>query len=278
MKDTEIRDHWRQWAQTYGQQLRATTKSSTAKFLEIDALYRRLSGVVEGRPAQVLEVGCGNGANCIGLAQRLASARFHGVDYVDEMVEYARANAREAGVEDRTAFWTGDALDLGAVKGLVAGYDVVFTTRCLINLNTTELQCRAIRELAGRVKPGGTLVMIENSERSYGNQNLCRELIGLEPRTPATFNKFFEEDRILACVGDAGLTLVEIEDFSSLHDLVLYVLLPATNGGKIDYDHPLVEQAARLSAAYSQRSPGAFGAFGQNRMYICRREPSRASQ
>jgi hypothetical protein len=63
---------------------------------------------------------------------------------------------------------------------------------------------------------------------------------------------------------------VEIEDFISFHDLVLYVLTPLLCDGKVDHSHPLVEAAKKLNIEISQSHPSAFGAFGQNRLYHCK--------
>ena len=56
-----------------------------------------------------------------------------------------------------------------------------------------------------------------------------------------------------------------VDEFAALHDLVLYVLVPASNGGTVDYGHPVVEAATRLLLA----CPGAGGvtSAGQNRLF-----------
>jgi hypothetical protein len=54
---------------------------------------------------------------------------------------------------------------------------------------------------------------------------------------------------------------------------MLYVLVPATNGGEVDYDHPLVEAATKLSVAASSTRSGPFGSAGQNRLYLCKKLP-----
>ena len=48
----EIRAHWQSWAQSYGTELRATTRASSAKILEVAALERTLSRFANaaGRP------------------------------------------------------------------------------------------------------------------------------------------------------------------------------------------------------------------------------------
>ncbi|MTD95388.1 methyltransferase domain-containing protein [Hyphomicrobium sp. xq] len=272
MDSRDIRRHWTNWATTYGSALRATTKTWTAKALEIDALSRRLRSVVgDSGGGKILEMGCGNGINCVELAKFFPNLSFDGVDFVPEMVTAAIENARSADVEDRVRFFVGDAIGAGNLPELQPSYDVVFTDRCLINLDAIELQKQAISILASKVKPGGYLLMIENSLTSYAKQNRCREALGLAARKPADFNLFFDEDEILLHVTAAGLELVDVEDFSSLHDLMLYVLVPAINGGAVDYDHPLVQAATTLSRELAAEATGTFGSYGQNRLFVCRR-------
>jgi len=267
----EIKDHWRDQAVAFGGLLGATTKASTPKVLELDALIRRFRNLLGEDPAgTVLEVGCGNGVNCLELASTFPGLRFDGVDYVEEMVDAAKQRRSGSSDAERLRFLVGDALAVGALDGLAASYDIVFTDRCLINLPSTDLQKQAITSLASKVRPGGHLVMIENSRATYDIQNRYREHLGLPPRRPATFNLFFDEAEILPHLPTAGLELVDTEDFISLHDLVLYVLVPAINGGEVDYDHPLVEAATTLNRAVSATTPSAFGAYGQNRLYTCR--------
>jgi SAM-dependent methyltransferase len=272
MDSQEIKQHWTNWVTSYGTDLRATTKTWTAKALELDAMSRRLNSIL-GNPADssILEVGCGNGVNCVELARLFHQVRFDGVDFIPEMVTAAIQNAVAGNVQDRVRFFVGDAIGVAGVTGLQPVYDVVFTDRCLINLNTRELQKQAISALAAKVRPGGHLLMIENSMTSYGEQNRCRTALGLAPRTPADFNLFFDENDVRPHIASIGLELIDVEDFSSLHDMMLYVLLPAINGGAVDYEHPLVRAATTLSKHLSADGKATFGSFGQNRLFVCRK-------
>jgi hypothetical protein len=141
----------------------------------------------------------------------------------------------------------------------------------LINLDSDELQKQAISALAKVLPSGGYLIMIENSQQTYGKQNWARELVDLPPRKPAEFNHFIDEEAILPHLRTTDLELLNVEDFISLHDLVLYVLVPAINGGVVDYQHPLVQAATRLNIAVSSKFPGTLGDFGQNRLFLCRK-------
>ena len=270
MDSARIKAHWRNWANRYKENLRATTKASTLKLLEIDALSRTIGALhlAEHTAVKALEAGCGNGWNCVELARAFPTFRFTGFDYVEEMIDCARLNARTGEVEERVSFEVGNVLELDAARIPERGYDLVFTDRCLINLVSTEEQKQAIAVLAGRLTAGGVLLMIENSLTTYERQNDCREALGLPRRQPEAFNRFFDEDEIVPCL-EALFAVVRVEDFISLHDLMLYVLLPAANGGEIDYEHPLVHLAAKLSREMPTVS--SLGGFGQNRLYICDR-------
>jgi predicted O-methyltransferase YrrM len=263
----DIKQHWRQWANA-GVDLRATTKAATIKRLEVAALFRaiRRSGM-DNRPRKVLEGGCGNGQNCIALARELPNFTFDGFDYVDTMVQSAQRLAAASGFGERTRFVVGDLLDVAACD-LLPRYDIVFTDRAIINLNTEERQLQAISSLASRVSPGGLLLLLENFSETYDRQNDCRELLGLPRRTPAEFNRFLSGERVKAHVRDIGFDLIALDDFGSLHDLLLYVLLPAVNDGRIDYDNRLVAVTADLCERLGSVEGNLFGSFGQNRLYV----------
>jgi len=269
----ETREHWRKSATTHGRSLEATTKTWTAKALEIDALVRQFTSILGAQSAAgtVLEVGCGNGVNCLELAAMFPNLSIDGVDYIPEMVAAGEEKRSGAPGGDRVRFFVGDVLRLADVNDVRPQYDIVFTDRCLINLGSTHDQQLGIASLAEKVMPGGHLVMIENSTTTYDRQNRWRVALGLEPRTPAPYNLFFDESQILPHIASLGLEVIDIEDFMSLHDGLLYVLAPALNGGEVDYDHPMVQAATALSKAASSEARSPFGAVGQNRLYCCRR-------
>jgi predicted O-methyltransferase YrrM len=269
MELEHIKQHWRKWAEA-GVDLHATTKTATIKRLEIAALVRaiRRSGM-DDRPRKVLEGGCGNGQNCVALASALPQFTFDGFDYVDTMVQSARRLAKTSGHGDRTRFIIGDLLNVAACD-LVPPYDIVFTDRAVINLNTEERQLHAISSLASYVSAGGLLLLLENFNETYERQNDCRELLGLPRRTPAEFNRFLNGQRLEAHVRSIGFDLIAVDDFGSLHDLLLYVLLPAVNEGRIDYDNPVVAAAADLCERLGSVEGNLFGTFGQNRLYVFR--------
>jgi arsenite methyltransferase len=97
----------------------------------------------------VLDLGSGAGADALISARRVGpTGKAIGLDMTDEMLELARANAREAGVEN-VEFLKGYLEDLPLQDEAV---DVVISN-CVINLSGDKPQ--AIREAARVLRPGG---------------------------------------------------------------------------------------------------------------------------
>ena len=207
----------------------------------------------------------------VAVAKAFPELHIDGFDYVDAMAAGARELSGCAGVSDRTRIFTGNLLAIDDIAGLGRDYDVVLSDRVVINLNSEELQGRGLRALAEKTKPGGLLLILENFIEAFERQNDGREMVGLPRRRPAEFNLFICANHMEDWLKQIGLRLLDVDEFGSLHDLLLYVLLPATNGGKIDYDHPLVSLSAELSAKVHGRESNAFGAWGQNRLYAFRK-------
>lgn len=264
----KIRNHWKCMAGN-GRNLTATTKNSTIKRLEIQALADTLSEITEKYNSsirRVLEVGCGNGHNLVPLSHLFPDTNFHGIDYIAEMVENAVELARAE--QRRIDFYVGDILELDGHRELLKQYDVVFTDRCLINLPESAIQAKGFVQLADKVADNGFLIVIENFVESYGNQNIGRRMMGLEERFPDSYNTFIHEDDLTAWASRLGLELLDVNNFGSLHDLMLYVLLPALSEGRLDYSHPLMEIVAQFSIESSKTFKNQFGAFGQNKLFL----------
>ncbi len=97
----------------------------------------------------VLDLGSGAGADVLISARRVApNGRAIGLDMTDEMLDLARANAREAGVAN-VEFVKGYLEDMPLVD---ASVDVVISN-CVINLSGDKP--RTIAEAARVLRPGG---------------------------------------------------------------------------------------------------------------------------
>ena len=97
----------------------------------------------------VLDLGSGAGADVLISARRVGpTGKAIGLDMTDEMLELARANARDAGV-DNVEFVKGYIEEIPLADATV---DVVISN-CVINLSADKRQ--VLREAARVLRPGG---------------------------------------------------------------------------------------------------------------------------
>src|SRR5215212_10489340 len=97
----------------------------------------------------VLDLGSGGGIDVLLSARRVApGGRAYGLDMTDEMLELARRNQAEAGVEN-AEFLKGEIVDIPLPEGYV---DVVIIN-CVINISSEKQ--RVIGEAIRVLKPGG---------------------------------------------------------------------------------------------------------------------------
>jgi SAM-dependent methyltransferase len=273
MEIKDIEKHWKDWATQFGEDIRATEKSKTRKALEVDALVRaiKVAGFQSSQNFKVLEAGSGTGHNCIAVAETFPSAVIHGFDFIPEMVANAESLKKTLGLNNIT-YSCQDLLKIDQSPLAKERFDIVFTNRCLINLNSHELQQTAVNHLCKLVSENGIMILAENPQKKFDRQNYLRSMLNLPARVPPDFNLLINEDNFIKTVTDNGLELVYKDDFSSLHDILLYVLIPSINGGIIDYDHPILEASTKLGLKAFQEERNAFADFGQNRMfYFARR-------
>ncbi len=269
----EIKNHWENWASEFGTDLRATTKTPTIKQIEVDVLYRTIKGLFsEDAPLRLLDIGCGNGYNCFALTTFFPNYTYVGVDYSPTMIDNAKKIKQEGGTKyDKVSFAVGDVLNLVQNTEVGDNYDVAYSDRCIINLNTLEMQTKSFDEIMSKVKTGGYYLMLENSVQTHSRQNDLREAVNLPRRQVMEFNLFIDEPAFLAHT-EKTAELVSIRDFGTLHDLVLYVLIPMINGGEVDYNHQWTRTVTDFLVSLPEEYSNQFGSFGQNRLWIFKKK------
>ncbi len=152
-------------------------------FADWNASVQRQAGVLDallreqlGEGAQtVLDCACGIGTQAIGLALR--GYRVHATDLSAEAVERARQEARHMG-----AHLTFDVADFRELDAVVPGtFDAVIAfDNAIAHLQTLDELTHALRSMAAKVAPGGTLMV---SLRDYD------QIVQEKPRaTPPVVN------------------------------------------------------------------------------------------
>lgn len=107
-------------------------------------------------PRSALEIGCGQGADAIWLAQRGWTVL--AVDLAEAILDVAEARGREAGVADRVE-WRRHDLAGGVPEG---AFDLVLSsyTQSPVALDRIAV----LRQAADRVAPGGVLLVVGHAE------------------------------------------------------------------------------------------------------------------
>lgn len=134
-----------------------------------DAWANLLGSWLPTAPVDVLDVGCGTGS-----LSRLAAEAGHrvtGVDLAPRMVEHARAKLTAAGLEGR--FLVGDA---AAPPTGDQRFDVLLSRHLVWTLPDPHT---ALTEWVSRIRPGGTLVLVEGRWREAG-QSVTPYVAGAE--------------------------------------------------------------------------------------------------
>jgi SAM-dependent methyltransferase len=210
----QIRQYWDQRAAC------DSTAQSTTQDVYLREIEARVLGelIAKLRPARVLDVGCGDARTTIRLASAFSQTRFMGGDYSPSMLKNSEANIAAAGLANLrvTQFDATDVIPEG-------NFDLLYTTRCLINLPEWELQRRAIKNIAGALRLGGVYAMIENFIEGHNNFNRVRETFGLPPIAVRNHNLFFERQRLLEFLEDA-FEVVEETNISSAYYLASRVI------------------------------------------------------
>jgi len=156
----------------------------------------------------VLDLGSGAGADVLISARRVApSGRAIGLDMTDEMLELARANAREAGV-DNVEFVKGYIEEIPLADESV---DVVISN-CVINLAADKR--KVLRETARVLKSGGRFAVsdvIADPDMDEATRADMREWTGCIAGA-------LTRDEFERALTEAGLEDIEINETHRVHE------------------------------------------------------------
>ena len=156
----------------------------------------------------VLDLGSGAGADVLISARRVGSSgRAIGLDMTDEMLELARANAAEAGV-DNVEFRKGYIEDIPLAD---ASVDVVISN-CVINLSADKAQ--VLREVARVLRAGGRVAVsdvIADADMDEATRADMRQWTGCiaGALTAEEYTRY---------LGAAGLAEIEIHPTHRVHE------------------------------------------------------------
>jgi arsenite methyltransferase len=169
----------------------------------------------------VLDLGSGGGADVLISARRVGpSGQAIGVDMTDEMLELARANARQAGT-DNVEFLKGHIEDLPLAD---ASVDVVISN-CVINLAADKY--RVLAEAARVLRPGGRLAIsdvVADPDMNEATRADMRQWTGC---VAGALTRAEYEEKLRA----AGFVGVEVQETHRVHEHACSAIVRAGKPG-----------------------------------------------
>lgn len=213
MNFDEIKRYWENRASS-DSSAQSTTQDFYLREIEFNALSERINKYL---PNSVADIGCGDGRTTIRLASKYPAIYFYGLDYSLAMIENAKMvlssfNALNIEFAQRDI-----------CNELKASVDFIYTTRCLINLPSWDLQKEAIRNIHGALNVGGVYVMVENFIEGHINFNLIRQKFDLPEISVRAHNYYFQREQLIEYVKDSFLVEEEV-NISSVYYLVSRII------------------------------------------------------
>lgn len=156
---------------------------------------------------RLADVGCGNASATVQYAPRVQHAT------AIERSSHLRTLASEAIAKsgcNNIDLVDGDVLKLGQGD---QKFDAVVSQRMLINMSSWEEQMQAIENLRSVLRPGGRLILVENTNDGMLALNEMRHMVGLPPIPQHWHNRFFDYKQFMSFM-QGGFQLLKEHDFS----------------------------------------------------------------
>ncbi|MCK5641542.1 MAG: class I SAM-dependent methyltransferase [Gammaproteobacteria bacterium] len=249
-----ILQFWSSQADKFGTSHSASWGDNYAIDLEIHTIGQHIK---EGD--KVLDVGCANGYSAIHHLDKHISS-ITGVDFSESMIREAKKNQRECDSPDKLYFEVGDIRKLRFENDT---FDVVYTTRTLINLPTWDEQKRGISECIRVCKVGGKIIFSEAFWEPLVLLNSIRTLKSLAPLVEHDFNRYLKK-KYLEEYFLSGNIRFNVIDFSSIYYLGSRFLRELVTNPEDypGYSNPINEIFYNIEKEYSG------GGFGIQQAYV----------
>lgn len=250
-----IKNFWENQAIKHETSPSASWEDNFAIDLEIFAIGKHIK---EGDI--VLDMGCANGYATFRQLKERKPSKIYGIDYASNMIKYANKIREEFPEKKRICFNVGDIRNIDFPDNT---FDVVYTTRVLINLPNWKDQMRAIDECVRVTRYGGTVVFSEAFYEPLVLLNSIRLLKQLPPLVEHDFNRYIKKSKLEDYLISKGLSFI-CDEFSSIYYLGSRLLRelvtnPLSYPG---YDNPINKIFFDIEKEFSG------GGFGIQQAYI----------
>jgi len=249
-----IKDFWDDSAEKFKCDSRVSWGDNFLLNLEYNIISKYLKNNMK-----ILDAGCANGFATIEHAQKNINSNFTGLDFSTKMINYANINKLSIGIKN-IEFEVGDITDMSYEDNT---FDIVYTTRVLINLPTWEDQQKGLLECLRVVKNNGLVVILEGFYEPFIKLNSLRQISGLSPLEEHDFNRYIKKYRLEKFISDNNYKFENI-DFSSVYYIGSRFLRELITDYKSfdGFTNPILEEFYNLELKYSG------GGFGIQQCYI----------
>lgn len=210
MQNNHIKNYWENQASLHGESHEASWGDNYMLDLEIETIGKYIKNDDE-----ILDVGCANGYSTFRQFESHHVKNITGIDFSEKMIEVAKNLHSKKGCNNRVKF---DHGDIRFLKFQNNTFDIVYTTRVLINLSTWEEQMHAIKECLRVTKTGGKVIFSEGFWEPLVLLNSLRTLKQLPPLVEHDFNRYLKKQKLETFLKDLGVQFI-VEDFSSIYYL-----------------------------------------------------------
>jgi ubiquinone/menaquinone biosynthesis C-methylase UbiE len=210
----QIKKYWEERASS-DSTAQSTTQDYFMREIELRVMKNKIEKI---RPTCVMDIGCGDARTTLRLASEFPMVFFNGGDYSKAMVNNAISNITESGLTNINVHLCDITRPLKINK-----FDLAYSTRCLINLPSWNLQQQAIKHIHDALAPKGHYVMIENFIEGQENFNQVRKAFNLPTIPIRNHNLFFKRQKLINFISSI-FDIVDEVNISSSYYLVSRVI------------------------------------------------------
>lgn len=203
-----IKDYYVESAKKFGKSKEMSMQDIFTRDSEIKSITKVINYFIYKKYCKnILEVGCGNGYMA-DILYKSFDINYNGIDFCDEMIELSK----DRNLNDYM-FSLGDVCNLNFKNEV---FDLIFSERCLINLNSWDKQQKSLSEIYRTLKKGGIYIMVEGFTDGLNNLNEARRVVGLDPIEQKFFNKYFDKEKLMEYIKDKFI-IYDDPKFAILH-------------------------------------------------------------
>jgi len=268
-KKENVKKYWDKRAALNKNDPSATTNDVYLRELEIQTIIEILK-VGKAKNTSILDIGCADGYSAIQIAKALPTIQIIGVDYSKNMIKNANNQLKSKPIlKKRIKFITGDVSKLDKVCGNEK-YDVIFSDRLLINLDSKKTQHRVITEVFNHLKNNGFYISVENFLEGHKNMNKARSKVGL-PEIALRWHNLFLEKKDFTNYSKKYFNVISWKNFASSYYFatrVIYSKMCLMRKQQPNYKHDIHKLAIDLPW---------FGDFSPVQMVVLKKKRNKKS-